>query len=209
VGKVGGLVNLPPRHPVVLGEPFRLLPHGLPGEGVGKPVPQEDVLEVFRGAQEELVPPPGPVGEVEARLAHGLHPPGEDEVGLPGAEELDGVERRHHPRGADHVHLVPVHLLGDARLQGRLPGEELPVPGPEDVAEDVEVQGLSLHPRPGQGLPHGVGAEVHGAYVLEDPPELADGGPHRGDNVHLAHAPIIRRALGVESPWEVPCGIPD
>ena len=77
---------------------------------------------------------------VEPGLGHRLHPAGKDQICVAQADEICGVDHRHHRARADHVNGVPVHLLGNPRFDRCLARHQLAVPRAQHVAQDIEVQ---------------------------------------------------------------------
>ena len=61
-------------------------------------------------------------GEQVGRVGHGLHPAGDEAVGVPRADRLGGEHHGLEPGAADLVDGHAPHLVGDAGAPGRLAG---------------------------------------------------------------------------------------
>jgi hypothetical protein len=89
--------------------------------------------------------------EQVGRLRHRLHPAGDSDLQIPGANRLVHDAGGAQPRGADLVHGLGGDVLGDPRLDLCLPARDLSLPRLQHLPEDNVFHLVGRHLRALQG----------------------------------------------------------
>jgi hypothetical protein len=182
----GNLVQFVPRNPNLFTETLGLIPHGFSTHGIGEAVPVHDVLHLHTRGGHRIAPPRAGI-HVEPGVRHRLGAARQHEIGLSRLNHRGPVQDRHHAGRAHHVHGVPVAFLRDARLQGGLTGNELPLTGPEDISKHVDVEAPAVHTGPVEGRLHDGSGQIYGRMILERSPKAANGRSNGGGDVGVTH----------------------
>ena len=152
-------------------------------EGAGEPVEHHGIHDLLVA---DAVPGAG-TGQEVGGVGHGLHTPGDDDVGLARADHEVGEVDRLQPRETDLVDGGRVHGHRDTALDGRLARRDLTLTGLDDLAHQHRVDrggvdaGLVEHALDG-GAP-----EVGRAQGGEHTREFSDGGATSGDDDTARH----------------------
>ena len=127
------------------------------------------------------------------RLAHRLHAAGDADVEVAGADRLVGEPDRAHARGADLVHGLRGHLLGDAGLDLGLARGDLSLAGLQHLAVDDALDLVGRDLGPIQGLGDRGAAQLGRVEGSEAAAHLPERGPGRGEDHRLRHLRLSSR----------------
>ena len=136
------------------------------------------------------------------RVGHGLHPTGDDDVLVAGADHLVGERDRAHPGGADLVDGLGADLQRQARGDLGLTGRNLSDPGLQDLAHDHVLDVRIGHVGAAQRLPDRLRAELHCGEAGQPAREL----PERRPGGAQDHAPPHEASLPTRPARQVDAG---
>ena len=122
---------------------------------------EEKIRHLFVASHQEFVSPPRTSGQVKPGVGHGFGAARENHFGVAGTYERRGLHQAHHAGRTDHVDRHAVHIVGNPRLQRRLPGDKLSLPCAQHIAHDIEVQVPAGHRRGLERALHGVRRQVY------------------------------------------------
>ena len=138
---------------------------------------------------------PTGVAQQKRRLAHGLHAPGHDDLGVAGPDGLGGHDDGLQAGTADHVDRHRRGVLRDAGIGGRLPGRVLTLAGLQHIAHNHLIHFFRANPGATQNFFDDDASQLRGRYVLQGAAKAADGSPHGAGNYYLAHGSSFPKSL--------------